>query len=87
MQWVWVQSLVGKLRSHVSRGQNIKQKQYCSKCNKDLKIGPHQTIEISYKNMFKGKRAIKYSKGNWVNCMIYLGDDWVLRRRSILRVK
>jgi hypothetical protein len=57
MQGVRVQSLVGKLISHVSRGQDMKQKQYCSKCNKDLKNGPHQTVEISYKNMLKGKRA------------------------------
>ena len=36
MQEVWVQSLVGELRSHMSCGQNIKQKQYYNKFNKDF---------------------------------------------------
>ena len=43
MQGVQVQTLVRKLRSHMSHGQkkkkktqNIKQKQYCNKFNKDL---------------------------------------------------
>ena len=39
---VW--SLVGELRSHMPRGQknqNIKQKQYCNKFNKDLKKMVH----------------------------------------------
>ena len=43
-QGVQVQTLVSKLRSHMSHGQkkktktqNIKQKQYCNKFNKDLK--------------------------------------------------
>ena len=46
MQGVWVWSLVGELRPHKPHGQkyqNIKQKQYCNKCNKkDFKNGPHQ---------------------------------------------
>ena len=43
MQEVQVQSLVGELRSHMSRGQNMKQKQYCNKFSKDLKEnGPYQ---------------------------------------------
>ena len=45
MQGVRVQSLVRELRSHMSRGkinQNIKQKQYYNKFNKDFKNGPHQ---------------------------------------------
>ena len=40
MQGVQVQSLIGELRSHMPCGQknqNIKQKQYCNKFNKDLK--------------------------------------------------
>ena len=39
MQGVWVQSLVGELRSHVSCGQkNLKiNKQYCNKFNKYFK--------------------------------------------------
>ena len=45
MQGVQVGSLVGELRSHMAycpRNQNIKQKQYCNKFNKDFKNGPHQ---------------------------------------------
>jgi len=45
MQWVQVGSLVGKLRSHMPHGQknqSIKKKQYCNKCNKNFKNGPHQ---------------------------------------------
>ena len=45
MQWVWVQSVVWELRSHVPFGQknqNIKQKQHGNKFNKNLKNGPHQ---------------------------------------------
>ena len=41
-----IRSLAGKLRSHMPRGlkkQNIKQKQYCNKFNKDFEDGPHQT--------------------------------------------
>ena len=37
MQKMWVQSLVGKLKSHIPQGlknQNMKQKQYCNKFNK-----------------------------------------------------
>ena len=39
LQGVWVQSLVGELRSHMPWGQknqNIKQKQYCNKFNKEV---------------------------------------------------
>ena len=42
-------SLVSKLRSHMPHGQksqNIKQKQYCNKFNKDFKNGPHQKTKI-----------------------------------------
>ena len=45
LQGVWVRSLVRELRSHMPRGQkkqNIKQKQYCNKFNKEFKNGPHQ---------------------------------------------
>ena len=46
MQGMWVQSLVGELKSHMpllwSKNQNIKQKQYCNKFNKDFKKGPLQ---------------------------------------------
>ena len=40
-----VQSLVGERRSHMLSGQkqqNIGQKQYCNKFNKDFKYGPHE---------------------------------------------
>ena len=39
MQGVWVPSLVGELRFHIlcgQKSQNIKQKQYCNKFNKDF---------------------------------------------------
>ena len=43
MQEVQVQSLIGELGSHMPCGQNqnIKQRQYCNKFNKDFKTGPH----------------------------------------------
>ena len=44
MQGVQVQSLTGELISHVPCGQknqNIRQKQYSNKFNKDFKNGPH----------------------------------------------
>ena len=40
MQRVWVQSLFGKVRSHMPRGQKKNPKQHCKKFNKDLKNGP-----------------------------------------------
>ena len=43
----WVQSLEEEQRSHMPQGQknqNIKQKQYCNKVNKDFKNGPHLKI-------------------------------------------
>ena len=63
MQGVQVQSLVGELRSPMPRGQknqNIKQKQYCNKFNKDFKNGPHQKKiykkERKYKVRIKGRK-------------------------------
>ena len=50
MQGVWVQSLVGEQRSHIPHGQrnqNIKQKKYCNKFNKDFKNGPSQKNKLS----------------------------------------
>ena len=44
MQGVRVRSLVGELRSHMpcsQKNQNIKQKQYCHKFNKDFKKMVH----------------------------------------------
>ena len=40
MQWVWVRSLVGELRSHIpcdQKTKSVKQKQYYNKFNKHLK--------------------------------------------------
>ena len=46
LQEMWVQSLVGELRSHMpcnQKNQNTqKEKQYCDEFNKDFKHGPHQ---------------------------------------------
>jgi len=52
MQGVWVQSLVGELRSPMppsQKNQNIKQKQYCNTFNKDFKNGPHQKKKSNLK--------------------------------------
>ena len=49
-----VESLVGELRSHLPQGQkkqNIKQKQYCNKLNKGLKL-----VHIKKKKKLKKKR-------------------------------
>ena len=55
MQEVWVQSLVGELRSHILLAKKPKhnQKKYWSKFNKDFKNGPHQIYIYIY---FKGER-------------------------------
>ena len=61
MQGVWVRSLVGELRSHMPHGQknqNIKQKQYCNKFNKDFKNCPHQ----KKKNLKKQNKTNKHVK-------------------------
>ena len=47
MQGIWVQSLVGELRSHMPCGQksqHIKQKHDGNRFNKDFKNGSHQKI-------------------------------------------
>ena len=44
-QVVWVQSLLGELRPQMPHGQenqNIEQKQYCNRFNKNFKNGSHQ---------------------------------------------
>ena len=41
---VWARALVEEIRSHMPVGQknqNIRQKQYCNKFNKDFKNAPH----------------------------------------------
>ena len=52
MQGVQLRSLVGELRFHMPHGQktqNIKQKQYCNKFNKDFKNGPQQKKSLKKK--------------------------------------
>ena len=56
MQGVQVQSLLGKLRSHLPCGQkkqSIKQKQYCNKLNKDFEI-------FHIKKIFKKKMQLYF---------------------------
>ena len=57
MQGLWVQSLVGELRSHMPFGQkiqNIEQKQYRNKFNEDLTNGSHQKKNLKIKiKLFK----------------------------------
>ena len=54
--------LIGELRSHMAsqpKNQNIKQKQYCKKFNKDFKNGPHQKKkkkERKKEKIFKEKK-------------------------------
>ena len=57
MQKMCIRSLVGELRSHLPHGQNIKQKWYCNKFNKDFKNGPHQEKSFFKKNL---KRKISF---------------------------
>ena len=66
MQGVQIRSLVGELRSHMPRGQknkNIKQKQYCSKFNKDFK-------KVHIKKIFKKKREGILEKQQKVCCVV-----------------
>ena len=64
MLGVWVQSLAKELRSHIlhsqkkknkKKKQNIKQKQYCNKFNKDFKNDPHQKKKKNDKATLKKK--------------------------------
>ena len=50
MQGMQVQSLVGELKSHISCGQNTKQRRYCNKLNKDFKNSPRQKSLYKQKN-------------------------------------
>ena len=54
-----VQWLTLHLLMQVPKTQNIKQKQYCNKFNKDFKNGPHQKI-IKIKKTF-----VKKWRVNW----------------------
>ena len=60
MQGVQAWSLVGKLRSHMPQGQknqNMKQKHYCNKFNKDFKYDPHfkKSFKKITKNLAEGR--------------------------------
>ena len=49
---VCVRFLVRELRSHMPQNktkQNVKQKQYCNKFNKDFKNGPYQNTNLKKK--------------------------------------
>ena len=62
-QGVQVPSLVGELRSHMTWGQkkqNIKQKQYCNKYNKDFKNGPHPKKEKKKKQQGMGWSEVSH---------------------------
>ena len=61
---------------HASRpkNQNIKEKQYCNKFNKDLKNGPHQKKKI-LKKFFEYKDSVKYLLGEWRYKQIW-GQKW-----------
>ena len=55
IQGIQVQSLVQDLRSHIGAStQNIKQKQYCNKFNKNFKNGPHQQNLKKKERSFRG---------------------------------
>ena len=50
------------------RNQNIKQKQYCNKFNKDFKNGPHQKNLKKNQNL---KEKINKIKRNKIKCVDY----------------
>ena len=62
VQEVWVQSLLGELRSHMPCGQKTKteQKQYGEKFNKDFKNGPRQKKKKHTKNFKKQNIPTRY---------------------------
>ena len=52
MKGVWVRGPGGELRSHMplsQKNQNLKQKQYCNKFNKDFKNGLHLKKKLKKK--------------------------------------
>ena len=81
MQGVWVWSLVEELRSHMPHGQkkekkknqNIKQKRYCNKFNKDLK----KMVNIKKKPLEK-KRKKENSSSSDVEMCLKLYLQWPL---------
>ena len=42
-----------RAKIHLPENQNLKQKQYCNKFNKDFKNGPHQKINLKKKQKKK----------------------------------
>ena len=82
MLGVQVPSLVGELRSHMSPGQknqNIKQKQYCNKFNKDFKNGAHKKRKQLLKSINTGK-GVLLSKVDEVLKSINIGESVLLSK-------
>ena len=86
-QGVWVPSLVGELRSHMPHGQkkqNIKQKQYCNKFNKDFKIVPYrkslkkkEDIPWDYDEIWGVINVASSSHSNsWGCAFLHFGEGW-----------
>jgi len=70
MQGVWVQSLVGKLRSYMSYGhnppkKNIKQKQYCNKFSKNF----------NWKK--KGNMGVNFVSATYIVAQIYTVSEHI----------
>ena len=86
MQGVQVWSLVGELRSHISRGQksqNKKQKQYCNKFNKHYKNGSHRKKQIK----FLFKKSFKKNSIHKLYCAVGLSVWGANFGRSCLWVR
>ena len=67
MQGIWVQSLVGEAKITQALGpktQNIKQKQYCNKFNKDFENDPHQKNLKKKKEMEESLRQSAVMNAN-----------------------
>ena len=73
MQEVQVQSLVGELRVHMPHGknQNIQQKQYCDKFNKDFKNGTYKKKSSKIQNVFTNTQD--RTKENWRHIKVFSG--------------
>ena len=85
MQGVRVRSLLRELRSHMPRGQenqNIKQKQYCNKFNKDFKSGPHQKNKQTNKQNQNQSLATHKSK----ICKLKKKKNWKEVKLSLLQI-
>ena len=61
-----VQPLVRELRSHMPHGQNIKQKQYCNKFNKNFKNDPHPQNNLKKETNKKHTQKKQKQKQNLI---------------------